>query len=408
MTHPLVPFLLLVLTAGAASVVSAAPPAEPKLFDPSGRVLTRLHRSLRLTDRGAGQTRVLQFGASHTAADLFTGYLRHRLQERFGDAGHGYVMPVVPWRGYRHTDVVFESSGEWRTDRAFGGESADDGFYGLAGFACSTSSCDARAQLGTAPRSRFGAKVSRFEVFFLKQPGGGSFDVFIDEGHYDRISTRGTEPEAGYSEIRVPDGPHTLEIRPRGDGEVRLFGVVMERSAPGVVVDTLGINGARASVWLKWDEAIWRSQVRRRAADLVVLAYGTNETGDDHEPIGRYTQNLRAVLERLKSAAPDAACVLVGPTDRPVEVKRGRKKVFVERPRTADIIRAQKLAAREFGCGFFDLVDAMGGPGSMVRWVKQGLAQKDHVHLTARGYSVLSERFVNALLDGYEPRSAAR
>ena len=390
----------LALVLGLASPARAEVPAP--IEDASGQALDAFHRSLRRTARGLGQTRILQFGASHTAADLFTGYLRHFFQARFGDAGHGYIMPAKPWPGYKHLDVHLESSAGWLTERAGAPDSRDDGLYGLAGFACSSSSKDDWAWVGTSPKSPFGKNVSRFEVFYLAQPSGGSFDLLVDGEPYERVQSRAATASAGYTVLRVPDGPHTLEIRPLGDGEVRLLGTVMERTAPGVVVDTLGINGARAAVQLRWDEALWRSQIRRRAPDLVLLAYGTNESGDDGEPIDRYEQHLRTVLERVRGAVPYASCVLVGPTDRPV--KSGRR--FEPRARTDEVIRVQRDVGARFGCGFWDAYRAMGGPLSIVRWAnaRPPLAQKDHVHLTAKGYAVLSEGIALALLEGYSKR----
>ena len=52
-----------------------------------------------------------------------------------------------------------------------------------------------------------------------------------------------------------------------------MFGMTVERDAPGVVVDTLGIGGTRAANILEWDEAVWGDNVRRRDPDLVTFAY---------------------------------------------------------------------------------------------------------------------------------------
>lgn len=382
-----------------------APRAEARkrftpITDSGGRALKHFHRSLRRTAKGLGQTRVLQFGASHTAADLFTGYLRQLLQHQFGDAGHGYVMPAKPWKGYRHLDVRLDSSAGWLAEHAHKRGSRKDGLYGLAGFSCASGSRDDFAWVGTARKSAFGRNVGRFDIFYLNQPGGGRFQVILDGQPHSRVSTSAPTASAGFQTIRVPDGPHDLELRPMGDGEVRLFGVVLERGAPGVVVDTLGIRGARASVFLKWDEDVWRAQLRRRAPDLILLAYGTNESGDATDPIKRYERRLAKVLARMKAGAPNASCVLVGPTDRPQKV-RGR---YRHRDRIDDVIATQKAVAARFGCGFWDAFRAMGGPLSIVRWARArpALAQKDYVHLTSRGYYVLADNLGAALLDGYD------
>ena len=35
-----------------------------------------------------------------------TATLRRRLQKRFGDAGHGFMLMANAWPGYFHNDVV--------------------------------------------------------------------------------------------------------------------------------------------------------------------------------------------------------------------------------------------------------------------------------------------------------------
>jgi len=386
---------------GCAQPASATKPSFTPIFDRDGHALTRFHRSLRRTAGGIGQTRILQYGASHTEADIFTGYLRQFFQNRFGDAGHGYIMPARPWRGYRHMDAQLESSDGWFTDKAYRRDSRKDGLYGLAGFSVSSADKADFGAVATSKKSAFGKNVSRFEVFYLRQTQGGSFDISVDGNHYMRVRTGALELGLGVRSIRVQDGPHRLEIRPVGDGEVRLLGTVMERGAPGVVVDSLGIRGARASVHLRWNEALWRAQIRRRAPDLVLLAYGTNEAGDTNVSIKHYESQLSKVLERLRVAVPNASCVLVGPTDRPVKRRRGKVR---HRPRTDDIIRSQRRIGARYRCGFWDSVRSMGGPLSIVRWHRADppLARKDYVHLTTRGYFALADDLARALLHGYD------
>src|SRR5690606_11960688 len=96
-------------------------------------------------------------------------------------------------------------------------------------------------------------------------------------------------------------------------GQYVLFGVVVEAEQPGIVLDALGINGARLRTLMAWDSAAWQAQLAWREADLVVLSYGTNETGDGGD-MGRYMDDYRRVIEQVKETGAD--CLLVGPTDR--------------------------------------------------------------------------------------------
>jgi len=179
---------------------------------------------------------------------------------------------------------------------------------------------------------------------------------------------------------------------------VWLFGLAVERDRPGVVVDTLGINGSRARYQLLWDDAIYREHLRRRKPDLVVLAYGTNESGDD-SPIEDYERDLRAVVERVRETVPEASCLLIGPSDRPMQVE---ERVFEDRARTLRLIEVQHRVALELGCGFFDLVAFQGGALSMVQWAASdpAYASQDHIHFSRLGYERLGEVLLKALLEG--------
>lgn len=116
------------------------PPGLPiALEDLDGRSMDSFHRALERARRGEGKARLLFYGASHTAADLFTGVLREALQERYGDGGPGFVLPIHPWRSYRHHQLTIESNGdEWKTLRIGAPPNVLD-HYGLAGAAMEAS-----------------------------------------------------------------------------------------------------------------------------------------------------------------------------------------------------------------------------------------------------------------------------
>jgi lysophospholipase L1-like esterase len=232
----------------------------------------------------------------------------------------------------------------------------------------------------------------------MKHARGGDFDVLIDGRKARRVSTRASAPTPAYATFRVPDGPHRFEIRTLNKRPVWLFGLAVERDRPGVVVDTLGINGSRARYQLLWDDSIFREHLQRRKPDLVVLAYGTNESGDE-SPLEDYERDLRAVVARIRDAAPDASCLLIGPSDRPMQVE---ERVFEDRTRTARLIKVQHRVALEHGCGFFDLVAFQGGALSMLQWAanEPAYASQDHVHYTRVGYQRLGEVLLSALLEG--------
>ncbi len=362
--------------------------------------LARFYAALQGLREGSdadGKVRVAVYGASHTDADVYPHYLRSYLQERFGDGGHGYIHLARPWRWYGHVDYRVEGLKYWKTEHAQRRKGRNDGLYGLMG--CSLSARSKRAFGRVIPRGQ--AVGSRYELMFLRQPKGGSFKVLVDGRKQATIKTRADAFEPGYHRLELAEGPHQIEVQLVGNGEVRLFGMTIEREQPGVVVDTLGIGGTRAANMLKWDESIWADNLARRDPDLVVMFYGTNEATDENQPIGAYERDLNAVLDRLLRYAPRASCLVMGPGDFP---RKGPDGTYTNRARVDKIIAVQRRVALERGCGFWDAKAFMGGDLSMTRWVaaEPKMARNDHIHFTKRGYVRLGMALVDAMMVDFD------
>lgn len=373
---------VVVLALAASPTGAQAPLGEPTpIYDPSGRALEAFHASLA---RGS-RTRVMVWGASHTSEDRFTGYLREALQRRYGDGGPGLVMPARPFPLYAHRAVEIAERGAWSLLRVNGRQRATDR-YGPAGFAIEASG-------PAVARLRPDRPTRSARLFYLEQPSGGRLDVEVAGGATVPVRTRGDR--AASRLIEPPSGVSELRLRARGDGPVRLFGVSLENDpGRGVIVDAMGVPGARIRDRLPWDDRAMRRSLTELAPDLVVLAYGTNETGFTHRRLSLYRREVDEALRRTRAMTPRASCLVIGPSDWPLRHPDGS---FAVRERTAQIVAIQRDAAARHGCGHFDLVAFMGGPLSMPRWVDAGLASGDYVHFTDEGHQILARRLLEAL-----------
>jgi lysophospholipase L1-like esterase len=376
-------------------------PIEPE--EASERPLQRFYEALDRLGRGEdddGKVRVLVYGGSHTDADVYPHYLRTYLQQRFGDGGHGFVHIAKPWRWYGHLDYVVDGLAHWKTEHAQRRSGRMDGLYGLMGASLSARSKKAFGRVTPAS----GVVGGRYELYFLRQPRGGSFQLLADGKVVGKIKTRADVLGPGYHAFELPEGEHEIEVRLTGDGEVRMFGMTVEREGPGVVIDTLGIGGTRAANILTWDEAIWGDHVRRRDPDLITLFYGTNEANGTASLEG-YESDLREVIARFATLAPRAACLLIGPGDFPEAAPDGS---WLPRPRVTEIIETQRRVAADTGCGFWDTRAFMGGEMSMTRWAtsEPAMAKADHIHFTRRGYVRIGMALVDAMMVAYDAGGA--
>ena len=363
---------------------------EVPLEDPSGHALDRFRDALDRAAHGERVARIVAYGGSHTASDHWTGALRSRLQAQFGDAGHGFVLPVPPITSYWQRGVRIEDAEGW-TVLSPSSKRPDVERYGIAGIAFEAHE-PAWAEIATD-----GSTASRIEVMFLRQPGGGALEVVID-GTAHTISTAGEREEAATAVFAVPDGAHRVRLRTRDAAPVRIYGAVMEREVrSGVVVDQLGLAGAKARHQLHWDEEVWSPLIRTRAPDLLLLSYGNNETDDRHLQHDQHEAHFVAMIERLQRTFPEASCVVVGPSDRNYP---GPEATWKTPSLLAWLVDMQRRVALARGCAFFDTLAWQGGTGAVDRWLTADppLERDDRIHFSEQGYRRLGEALLRALL----------
>jgi lysophospholipase L1-like esterase len=384
---------------GADAAASAAP-ADGRYLEGSDR-LARLFGGLSRLETGHANddVRIVQYGDSHTASDTGTSVFRRILQTRFGDGGRGFVALGKPWKTYWQEGVhggMSDGFEPFRVSFHNGAYSGLDGSYGLLGVGIAASKEGERAW------EEVSAVSSHMEIDYWQAPGGGSFDVFIDGTRAARVATRSPQPASGFVAFDVANGPHQVELRTVGDGEVRLFGMVLDRAQAGVVVDSVGINGAQVFTPLRWNEAHFVEQLRHRAPDLVIVAYGTNESLESKLTDAEYERGIVDFLGRISRAVPTASCMLLGPPDRAMWTSG--PEGWTTAPRIVEIVAIQRRVAAAGGCAFFDQFAAMGGPGSMAAWAaeREPRGLRDRMHLTQRGYAQVATSLADDLLRAYD------
>lgn len=399
--------------AAAASEVPAAAPG-PARTGP----LARFHAAL---DGLANHTRkehvrVLWLGDSHGQADFWTGRVRTILQKRFGSGGPGFVH--IAYKGYRHDGVDLQSKDKWVT-RPKGpatGLSTFDGVFGLGGLLTSTdvAGADAGVEIrdGSLPKKlhwdlcyRFNKPGESIRVSLTGQKpmtltAGAKIGAKPPLLHtrltttWDGPPKQASNPDPKQATSKAPPKGPRLEVAP-ASGIPFFCGVVIETDpveSPGVVLDSLGINGARFTTALAWDEEAWLAELARRSPALVIFEYGTNESGDVGIKAETYAEKVTRLVARIRKNKPEADCAVLAPTERADQELR-----------SALIRDIWKDAAQEAGCWFWDTLEVMGGKGGMRAWRAQNPPKgaKDGVHLTVRGYQELGDRLAADLLKKY-------
>jgi len=365
------------------------------LFDEGG-ALDHFYAALRALKDGQGDraVRVVHYGDSPTTADLITGDARELLQERFGNAGPGFVLIAKPWAWYGHHGVDVSGTG-WKIDTAVG--SMREGIYGLGGASFT-------GQVGAESTIRLNggdAASDSVEVEYLETPGGGELEVLADGVSVGVVKTAGAGKKNGFQVVGLPVGTKEVALKV-SSGQVQVFGVVFGRAGRGITYDSIGLNGASTTVMSRaFNEENWGDALRHRNPDLVVINYGTNESSYPSYVEKQYEPELLRAIARVRQALPEASILVMSPMDRGERTGGDAIETMKAIP---EIVAIQKRVAAQTGCGFFNTYEAMGGNGTMAKWYDghPRMVAADLIHPTPQGARVVAESLTGQLLIGYE------
>ncbi len=383
----------------AKPLVSGAKPvvAEPNLID-QHEALKAFYQALWRTDakQPGAITRILHYGDSPVTADSITADVRSLMQERFGDAGHGFILIAKPWAWYGHRGVDV-SGKNWRIEPASQSR-ARDGMHGLGGV-------NFQGQTGASSHFVLKEDHARMEVQYLRQPGGGLLTVRAAGQTIAEVETEGAEKQPAFQMVPLPAGARQVDLTVER-GPVRLFGVSFEREGPGVIYNSLGLNGGQVQAVLRYfEKSQWAEQLQHQRPDLVVVNYGTNESLYADYIERYYPGELREVIRRIKTDVPNASVLIMSPMDRGQRDSSGAITTVPTLPRLVEI---QRQMAGEMHCAFFNTFQAMGGEGTMGRWYEDQprLVSADFMHPLPAGARKVGVLLYQALESGYREYQA--
>ncbi len=370
-----------------------------EIEDEAGEAMRHFCERLLAAARGEPETvvRVLLFSDSLNGTDRVGSALRHALAERFGDGGKGFVPIATGWGSQDHRDVEWTHR-TWRTLIVNRGRDPLDR-YGLGGVIARNGGARSLATFATVDEGPSNRAVSRFRLYYQAWPEGGEVSLRVDRDPPVVVDTAAPEPEDRFHDLRVPEGPHRLAVGVE-DGDLRLYGVVLERDGPGVTVDSLMYIGATVSTPAQFDREHFEGQIRARRPDLLVFWLGANDVRSRAFDQEEFTEDFSAFIERARAARPEASCLVMSEPDQGI-LRRGRLR---SRHNVPGVIAGQEAAARRQGCAFLNLYEAAGGEGSVVRWFRgrRRLISGDYLHLTVAGANHVADLLHRALLQGYD------
>lgn len=318
-----------------------------------------------------GRLSILHIGDSHIQGGHFTGSIRQKLQQHFGNAGRGFVFPHKLANSYGAPDIQFLSTCNWQHTSVM---KCDDCDIGLAGFKIYTE--DAANLVFTAPNDVF----NTVELF-------GRFDTLYTD------SLAEIQTQSYGCTIKLNSASSRLSINPslNKPSTGRLDGLVLLNNQPGVVYHEVGVSGSGVKQYLR-SKAI-REFLEVLDPDLVILSFGTNDSYVYPKSFCKdcIKEDYKQLINRIRAVKPAASILLTTPPDH--YWRRKYPNPNVQKMNTIIFEIGQ-----EEQCAVWDLYSKMGGRGAMKTWQGSGFASRDLIHFNKAGYAKLGEMFFNDLL----------
>lgn len=362
-------------------------PEIPDVVDPD-RLAPFFEKAARvLRGKADDHVRIAVYGDSNLTMDFQTGQMRRTLQQAYGDAGHGFVALARPWSHYKHMDVRHRMKDGWQA-YACSTDPVPDRLYGISGIAAESLSMGSSTWVETADpeASPIGHSASRFNVYYLKGPRRGTFEIRVDGASFKKVNAHADEVGLGVESFEVDDAPHKVEaVVADPDHRSRLLGVTLERGTPSFVVDSFGVGSMNTESQWKQDPALNHAMLQHRGYDLVIFATGAN----DGFTLDVTPKCLDDLIARHRKALPDAPIMFVTPSDRGKDPRTGH--------RLKKILAQRYEIAKKNGAALWDLWKAMGGDGSMKTFYDRGMAINDYTHFNEKGGTYMGLRLTYAL-----------
>ena len=338
--------------------------------------------------------RVVHYGDSQIEEDRMTATLRRRLQAEYGGGGVG-LIPLHQTIPTRTVHQVLTMNGKVQSVQqgpkrqlVYGPKSMrrQDGRYGAMGQVAlmndSLMQGSEQINLTIEPMG----KEKYPERYFNRLRIWSDGDIRVVSQHGDTLPASRT--------LVLPDSTTHYSLTLLGCGQV--YGLSME-TPKGVIVDNIPMRGCLGTVFTGISHEQLTRFYKETHTRLIILQFGGNAIPFNEQPstIRGIVNLLRKQVQYVRSCAPEASILFVGPGDMTTTID-GVAQTYPLLPYMDKLLRQM---ADEEQIGYYSLYQAMGGQNSMIQWQKHGWAGSDGVHFTRRGAEKAGEQLAEFLIN---------
>jgi hypothetical protein len=359
--------------------------------------LAHFLQALKASEEHKHKTRIAYFGDSMIEGDLITQDLRSCMQDRFGGNGVGFVPVTSIVAGFRGT--IRHTFSGWTTYSLLGKNSPYNSL-GISGYGFSPDTVEYIDTTGNAPAwikyNTVGKKhLDKFyEMKLLYGKSSGNNNVIINGKKY---RLEGSE-KVNQLYLDACKDSSSVNAQFQCTSPIDIYGFSFE-SNNGVFVDNFSFRGNSGLPIAKVSKEVYSGTNQFLKYDLIILGYGVNVLNPTMTDYSWYEKGMNNVIKHMKASFPNTSILLVSVGDKSYK----KDGVFQTDPSVLLMLEIQKRLAKNNQIAFWNLYEAMGGNGSMVKWVEgdTAYANKDYTHLNFRGAHKIGKMLYEKLLNEY-------
>lgn len=337
--------------------------------------------------------RIGVLGDSFIEADILTQNIRQLLQDIYGGSGVGYMAMHSDFPGFRRSIAQVDKG--WETYNVASNAQLP---YTSLTLQLHRPQGDGK----TYTRYKGVKKLRHINEWEVSKVGFIADTTAVISLKTDStLHTFDIAPDSEAQFIVIAEPTHSLEVE-CNQAAVAFWGTWLDGTT-GIAVDNISIRGYSGTTLQSIPAERLQQLNNAIPYDLILLQYGLNRMTPSITDYSSYTTQLVEAINHLRSALPHTDIVIVGIGDR----SQNENGSLQTMKAVYGIRKAQRNAAIEAQCHFWDCYEAMKTLGGMPTFVENSWANKDYTHINHAGGSPLANEFVKAIKYALEKNTTA-
>jgi hypothetical protein len=357
-----------------------------------------------LSNRDKQKVHIMHLGDSHIQMGYFSERLRQKMDSLYIINDFGATFP---YQLAKHNTFYTRSKvhvGKWTWGSILNDKTSIKS--GFSGFWVNTLDTFASMQFSLRQQDAAKENFTNVSIFFkLDDLGTISLKAYnmkdssIKISPFSSIETEFNGINGRWRKIDVQFSEEVSRLQIEINNPIpvigfTLFGLSLQNSEnSGLMYTACGVGGAQFKHFAQ-NSVFALEQIKQLSPNLIIFSYGSNESYYSAFKEEIYEQMLHNLVQDIRKQMPHVSILFTGPPDT------RSHNIY---PRNANAI-AQVLTrvAKTENCAFWDLRAQMGGENSIYPWLQKGLAAKDLLHFTKKGYYLQAEWLSDAINNAYE------